>query len=148
APGASPVCEVVMPGAEFHTCRATEAELEAEYLGFALVATPRPEDSAGPGDEKLLDPKSHWLWGTLRRFVPDYRSALLAALLSNVLMLVTGLVTSVVYDKVIPHQAFVTLWALATGAGVAIVFDLLSRQLRSHLIDTAGKKADLLIGSL
>jgi len=45
---------------------------------------------------------------------------------------VSGLVTSVVYDKVIPHQAFVTLWSLATGAAIALVFDLIARQLRSH----------------
>ena len=146
--GQSPMCEIVMPGPEFHTCRATESELSQEYLGFALVATPLPEQVASGRDPALLDPKGHWLWGTLRRFVPYYRSAMLAALLSNVLMLVSGLVTSVVYDKVIPHQAFVTLWALAAGAALAISFDLVSRQLRSHLIDTAGKKADLIIGSL
>jgi ATP-binding cassette subfamily C protein LapB len=56
----------------------------------------------------------------MRRFVPYYRSALLAAMLSNILMLVTGLVTSVIYDKVIPHQAYVTLWSLAAGAGLAL----------------------------
>jgi ATP-binding cassette subfamily C protein LapB len=150
APGVSPMCEVVMPGQEFHTCRATESELELEYLGFALVATPQPQqkhDAAGR-EQALLNTDGHWLWGTLRRFIPYYRSAMVASLLSNVLMLVSGLVTSVVYDKVIPHQAFVTLWALAGGAAIALVFDLLSRQLRSHLIDTAGKKADLIIGSL
>ena len=149
-PGVSPMCEVVMPGPEFHVCRASESELELEYLGFALVATPQPAQAAGSGhrEEPLLDMSGHWLWGTLRRFIPYYRSAMLAALLSNVLMLVSGLVTSVVYDKVIPHQAFVTLWALAAGGALALMFDLLSRQLRSHLIDSAGKKADLIIGSL
>jgi ATP-binding cassette subfamily C protein LapB len=150
ARGVSPMCEVVMPGQEFHVCRATESELDVEYLGFTLVATPLPQQqaSAGGHEQALLDKEGHWLWGTLGRFIPYYRSAMLAALLSNVLMLVSGLVTSVVYDKVIPHQAFVTLWALAGGAFVALVFDLLSKQLRSHLIDTAGKKADLIIGSL
>ncbi len=148
--GQSPVCEVVMPGQEFHVCKASEAELEGEYLGFALVATPMPDQASGTAgaEDALLDPSGHWLWGTLRRFIPYYRSAMLAALLSNVLMLVTGLVTSVIYDKVIPHQGFVTLWALAAGALIALVFDLVARQLRSHLIDTAGRKADLIIGSL
>jgi ATP-binding cassette subfamily C protein LapB len=63
-------------------------------------------------------------------------------------MLVTGLVTSVIFDKVIPHQAFVTLWALAIGGALALVFDLSARQLRAHLIDLAGRKADLLVGSI
>jgi len=147
-PGVSPMCEVCMPGAEFHICRASESELELEYLGFALVATPAPAEKNTGREPALLDSEGHWLWGTLRRFIPYYRSAMVASLLSNVLMLVSGLVTSVVYDKVIPHQAFVTLWTLAVGAGIALVFDLLSRQLRSHLIDSAGRKADLIIGSL
>jgi ATP-binding cassette, subfamily C, bacterial LapB len=95
----------------------------------------------------MREPHAHWLWGTLRKFLPYYRSALLAALLSNVLMLVTGLVTSVVFDKVIPHQAFVTLWALAAAGFAAVAFDLLARQLRAHLIDSAGRKTDLLIGA-
>ncbi len=140
--------DVVMPGPDSMTCQATEAELVGEYTGFAFVASPKPAVQAPLGDDVLLDPGKHWLWGTLRRFIPYYRSALLAAFLSNILMLASGLVTSVVFDKVIPHQAFVTLWALATGGAVAIVFDLIARQLRTHLIDSAGKKADLIIGSL
>ena len=83
----------------------------------------------------------------MRRFVPLYRSALLAALLSNTLMLVIGTVTSVIYDKVIPHKAFVTLWALAVAGGIALLFDLAARQLRAYLIDLAGKKTDLLVGT-
>lgn len=144
--------DIVMPGREHHACQASETELAAEYTGIALVATPRPQVSTGTGGDGearlLADPAQHWLWGTIRRFVPYYRSALLAALLSNVLMLVTGLVTSVIFDKVIPHQAFVTLWALAIGGGLALVFDLTARQLRTHLIDMAGRKADLLVGSI
>jgi ATP-binding cassette, subfamily C, bacterial LapB len=140
--------DIVMPGREHHACKATEAELVGEYTGLALVATPLAA-TAGPAQDAQLmrDPASHWLWGTMRRFVPYYRSALLAALLSNVLMLVTGLVTSVIYDKVIPHQAYVTLWALAGGAAIALGFDLMARQLRAYLIDMAGRKADLIVGS-
>ena len=141
--------DIVMPGREHHACQASEAELAAEYTGVALVATPLAAPSAAPQHAELLrDPSSHWLWGTMRRFAPYYRSALMAAMLSNVLMLVTGLVTSVIYDKVLPHQAYVTLWALAAGAGIALAFDLMARQLRAYLIDMAGRKADLIVGSL
>ena len=140
---------VVMPGRESHELVAAESELVAEYTGIAIVCTPVVEARAARDDAAMLrDPKTHWLWGTLRRFVPYYRSALLAALLSNLLMLVSGLVTSIVFDKVIPHQAFVTLWALAGAAGLALVFDLAARQLRAHLIDIAGRKADLIVGSI
>ena len=144
------LCTVVMPGPTPQELTATEAELAAEYAGIGLVATPRPvaaARTANPNPGESADPAGHWLWGTLKRFVPYYRSALLAALLSNTLMLVTGTVTSVIYDKVIPHQAFVTLWALAAAGGLALLFDLAARQLRAYLIDLAGKKADLLIGT-
>ncbi|MCW5635575.1 MAG: type I secretion system permease/ATPase [Rubrivivax sp.] len=145
--------EIVMPGPEHHACSASQAELEAEYSGVALVATPQPAPETARRTESaeeaaaLHDPSRHWLWGTLRRFVPYYRSALLAAFLSNLLMLVTGLATAVIYDKVIPHQAFVTLWAIATACALAIAFDLVARQLRAYLIDMAGRKVDLIVGS-
>ena len=142
--------DVVMPGREHHACTATEAELQAEYTGTALVCSPQAAAVASHRSdiELLRDPGSHWLWGTMRRFVPYYRAALLAALLSNVLMLVTGMVTSVIYDKVIPHQAYVTLVTLAIGAALALAFDLMARQLRAYLIDMAGRKADLIVGSI
>lgn len=140
--------DVVMPGREHHACSAAEAELVGEYTGIALVATPLVQEApAVRADPEAADPARHWLWGTMRRFVPYYRSALVAALLSNVLMLVTGLTTSVIYDKVIPHQAFVTLWALASACGIALLFDYIARQLRAYLIDAAGRKSDLIVGA-
>ena len=144
--------EVVFPGPEAAAVPATTAELEPEYSGFMLAVSPQDAAPGSNPDSPLLKLGdkglgSHWLWGTLKRFTPYYRASMLAALLSNVLMLVSGLVTSVIYDKVIPHQAMVTLWTLAVGAAVALLFDLFARQLRSHLIDLAGRKADLVIGA-
>ncbi|WP_457427546.1 type I secretion system permease/ATPase [Roseateles sp. P5_E7] len=144
--------EVVFPGPEAAAVPATTAELEPEYSGFMLAVSPLESAHSARVESPMLKLgdrglAAHWLWGTLKRFVPYYRASMLAALLSNVLMLVSGLVTSVIYDKVIPHQAMVTLWTLAVGAAVALLFDLFARQLRSHLIDLAGRKADLIIGA-
>jgi ATP-binding cassette subfamily C protein LapB len=118
-----------------------EAELSARHTGFVLLAGPR-EASSSPAEDG-----GHWFWSVLRRFAPHYRAVMLAALLSNLLMLTSGLVTSVIYDKVIPHQAFVTLWSLAAVSLVALSFDMVARQLRSHIIDLAGKRTDVLVGS-
>lgn len=128
-------------------------EMSAHYAGEALLVSPEPAASAvSGGSAQAADAAEalggHWFWRTLRRYVPYYRGAMLAALLSNVLMLLIGLFTSVVYDRVIPHQAMVTLWTLGIGAFVAIAFDMTARQLRAHLIDHAGKKADLALGSV
>jgi ATP-binding cassette subfamily C protein LapB len=144
--------EVVFPGPEAAAVPATTAELDPEYSGFILAVSLIQATQSSRAESPLLQMRgqgwsSHWLWGTLKRFIPYYRASMVAALLSNVLMLASGLVTAVIYDKVIPHQAMVTLWTLAIGAGVAMLFDLFARQLRSHLIDLAGRKADLVIGA-
>lgn len=139
------------PGEPAVEVQASEAELLSEYAGCALIASPRMNERGGPqtyGEDEVLPPGRHWLWGTMLRYAPYYRGAMLAALLTNVLMLFTGLFTSVVYDRVIPHQAYATLWSMGIGALLAIGFDLMARQLRSHLIDLAGKKAEVAMASI
>lgn len=144
-----PRFEVLVPGIDAVPCRLGAEAIERLAGPAVLVATPRPDPAGHAADAAWIrDPDRHWLWGTLRRFLPYYRSALVAALLSNLLMLVTGLATSVVFDKVIPHRAFVTLWTIATACALAIAFDLMARQLRAYLIDMAGRKVDLLLGSM
>jgi ATP-binding cassette subfamily C protein LapB len=137
--------ELVMPAAGMQKMVAREDELLAESTGVLLLAAPLAESRQAEGDTPAL--RDHWLWGTIRQLSPYYRAAMLAALLSNVLMLATGMFTSIVFDKVIPHNALATLWAVALGALLAVAFDLAARQLRNQLIDTAGKKADLALGA-
>ncbi|HET8871224.1 MAG TPA: type I secretion system permease/ATPase [Aquabacterium sp.] len=139
--------EVIMPGADNQACTATEEELLPEYSGFALVATLKA-GSRHALSKDAREPKAHWLWGTIKRYTPYYRASMFAALLSNVLMLMTGLFTSAVYDKVIPNNAMATLWSLGAGALMAIAFDMAARQLRSYLIDMAGKKSDQALSNL
>ncbi len=140
--------EVVMPGAGGEVITASEDELLPEYSGYALLAALKSSNAHGTQVSKEGDPDAHWLWSTLKNYLPYYRGAMVAALLSNMLMLVTGFFTSVVYDKVIPHKAMATMWAMGVAAILGIVFDLIARQLRSYLIDIAGKKADLAMGNI
>jgi ATP-binding cassette subfamily C protein LapB len=143
--------EVVFPGGDAKACDASLDELEGEYSGFCLLVSPAEKSRAQSRAHSHLielDATDHWLWGTLKRFMPYYRGAMLAALLSNVLMLGTGMVTAVIYDKVIPHQdALATLWTLVIGGALCVAFDLFAKHLRADLIDLAGRKADLIIGS-
>lgn len=127
----------------------SEADLQESYGGYALVATLKPKLDARAND--LLLPKAqsegHWLFSTLWRYRHYFYSAALAALLANILTLASTFFTMNVYDRVIPTQAYVTLWSLAIGVLIAIVFEFTSRQVRAYLIDVAGKKADLILGS-
>ena len=53
-----------------------------------------------------------------------------------------------VYDRVVPNHAFVTLWSLAVGVSIAMLFEFIARNVRAHVLDVAGKKADLVMGAL
>ncbi len=99
-------------------------------------------------EEPELVPAGHWLLGTLWRYRRYYRSAAIGTVLINVLSLASIFFTMNVYDRVVPNQAFVTLWSLAIGVIIAMLFEAFARYIRSHLIDTAGKKADLVLGTL
>jgi ATP-binding cassette subfamily C protein LapB len=96
---------------------------------------------------ELLDEKGHWFWRVVRHFRGYYVEAAIAAVMVNVLALASIFFTMNVYDRVVSNQAYTTLWTLAIGVGIALAFEYLLRNLRAWLLDSAGKKADLLLGS-
>lgn len=138
---------VVIPEVSTTPVEMTQEEMDAFHSGYAILAKPRarPDDRAG---EMLPTPKGHWLFSTLWRYRRYYRSAAIAALLANILALASIFFTMNVYDRVVPNQAFVTLWSLGIGVLVAMVFEALIRFVRAHLLDVAAKKADLVLGSM
>ncbi|MBV4414546.1 type I secretion system permease/ATPase [Enterobacteriaceae bacterium YMB-R22] len=124
------------------------ADLAKDFTGYALLASRKPEMKSGI-DNILpeVNREGHWLFSTLWRYRHFFYSAAMAALLANILTLATTFFTMNVYDRVVPNQAYATLWSLAIGVIIAIIFEFTSRQIRAWLIDVAGKKADLILGS-
>jgi ATP-binding cassette, subfamily C, bacterial LapB len=121
-------------------------ELESIYVGYLFLVKQEYRGDMG-FDVHLHDNKTHWLLQTLKDSAPIYRDALIASVLVNIFALVSPLFIMNVYDKVVPNLAFESLWVLAIGAGIAYIFDLVMRQLRSYLIDVAGKKVDIIVSS-
>ncbi|WP_192021641.1 type I secretion system permease/ATPase [Shewanella sp. WPAGA9] len=99
------------------------------------------------GTEHHKETKRHWLLAAFDEVKPFYGSFLIGSLAINLLALVTPLFTMNVYDRVVPNQAIDTLWVLASGASIAIVFDWLLRQARTRLADVAGKQVDIKLSS-
>lgn len=67
---------------------------------------------------------------------------LVAAFGSNVLGLATSLFVMVVYDRVLPNKAVESLYSLAIGVGLAVLFDTILRNARAKIVDRAGLDAD------
>jgi ATP-binding cassette subfamily C protein LapB len=116
-------------------------ELEAAYTGYAILVGRLQRFSAGTESERMAE-THHWFWGTLRREIPTYTEVALATLLINVFALASPLFFMNVYDRVVPNRAMETLWILALGLGLVLVFDLMLKILRGYFIDVAGKRAD------
>ncbi|MBZ6392453.1 MAG: type I secretion system permease/ATPase [Pantoea dispersa] len=139
--------QMILPEVGAQPVEIEHAEISEWYAGFAIFAKPTAKIDRRV-EEGLPENQKHWLFSTLWRYRRYYRSAAVASVLINVLALASIFFTMNVYDRVIPNQAFVTLWSLAIGVTVAMLFEATTRFIRAHLLDTAGKKADLIVGSL
>ncbi|GHA11569.1 type I secretion system permease/ATPase [Oceanisphaera arctica] len=139
-------CRVMLPGSGEGEQWLSFEKLSASYNGHVIFTKPKFRfDERSP---KILDSHDgHWFWGTLRRSFSIYRDVLIGSLLINIFALVTPLFTMNVYDKIVPNLSFDSLWVLAIGAGIVFLFDFLLRMLRSHFIDVAGKKSDVLLSA-
>jgi ATP-binding cassette, subfamily C, bacterial LapB len=139
--------------------------IDKAYCGYCLFVRPPREDSSSRREYAAGDLNEtnraaaagigaapaakgrHWFWSTIWRFKGYYFEVACATVMINVLALAGTFFTMNVYDRVIPNLAFVTLWTLATGVALAMLFEFIARNLRAWLLDSAGKKADLLLGS-
>lgn len=122
-------------------------DLLQQAAGYFIFIKPPVRRDERAGVHLATHPTS-WFWGTLWHYRSYYSNVIIAAILVNVLTLAGTFFTMNVYDRVVPNQAYVTLWALALGTALAMTFEFAGRQLRSHLVDLAGKKADLVLGAM
>ncbi|MBP8814361.1 MAG: type I secretion system permease/ATPase [Laribacter sp.] len=121
--------------------------LTANHLGLSIFVKPRFSfERRAP---ELAEIRSrHWFWGTVYSSWPLYRDALVAALLINIFALVVPIVSMNVYDRVVPNMATDTLWVLAIGAAMVLVFDFLLKVTRGYLVDLSSKRIDVTLSAL
>jgi ATP-binding cassette subfamily C protein LapB len=124
----------------------SEPELMASYGGHCLLVKRRPK-TAQQDNEEINRDTTGWLWRVVWKFRRYYYDAVIAAVLINVLSTLGGLFAMHVYDRVIPMKAYSTLWALAIGVVVALLFEAGARHLRDYLVDLAARKSDIALAS-
>ena len=129
---------VSWPDAPDKTATVAPAEIGTRYNGHCILFRDNSEHTA---------PKGHWFWETINKSRGIYVEVIVASLLVNLFALVTPLFIMNVYDRVVPNQAFETLWVLASGVGLVFLFDILMKTLRGYFIDAAGKRADIILSS-
>jgi len=121
-------------------------ELAERYVGFSIFVKPEFQFEHRVEKQETQWAGS-WFWGTLKSFWPTYSQVLLAAVLINSFALASPLFVMNVYDRVVPNQAEETLWVLAIGVALVILFDFVLKSLRAYFVDNTGKRADVLLSS-
>jgi len=138
--------EVHMHGDKAKTTIAL-SELESLYTGYTIFV--QREHTFDERTPEVINVKSrHWFWGAMTDAWPIYRDVLLGSFLINLFALVSPLFIMNVYDRVVPNNATETLWVLAIGVTIAMVFDFIIKSLRGYFIDLAGKKVDVTLSAL
>ncbi|KAA2311689.1 type I secretion system permease/ATPase [Pseudooceanicola sediminis] len=117
-------------------------KLAKAYTGHAILMRPNYREDL----TRQSTTEGHWFWSALAASKWSYMQVILAAMLTSVLGLSTSIFSMVVYDRILPNEATESLIALSVGIGIALLFDFGIKTLRASFIDSAGARADLLMG--
>ena len=95
-----------------------------------------------PKKEKLLDEtrSKSWFWSPVKTFWRSYIEIGFLTFFINIFALAVPLFTMSVYDRVVPNNATETLFVLASGVIIILLFDIYFKSVRNHIIEKVGKK--------
>ncbi|WP_227317611.1 type I secretion system permease/ATPase [Cedecea davisae] len=140
------ICRVIVPELSERPIEMAAAAVAKEYGGELLLIRPQSHmDSRA--DDLVKTAEKHWFWHTLWGFRRYMFEAAALSVVINVLVLAMSIFTMTVYNRVLPNQTYVTLWTMAIGVSIALLFEFGARVARAWITDRAGKKIDLLLGA-
>ena len=98
-----------------------------------------------PKKEKILDEVKgkEWFWNPVKEFWRSYIEIGFLTLFINIFALAVPLFTMSVYDRVVPNNATETLFVLAIGVVIILLFDVYFKSVRNHIIEKVGKELGL-----
>jgi ATP-binding cassette subfamily C protein LapB len=121
-------------------------DLEQDHSGLIVLVRPADESDPVAADESATtvmpeDPAVNSIIALLTSAMLKRRTGtllqlILAAAVGNLLLVTMPIFSMAVYDRVLPHLAFETLWALSIGMAVVLLADLGLRYVRMKLIDS------------
>lgn len=92
--------------------------------------------------------RRHWMAGALSGHWRSVAFIMLAAIFINVFAVAFPVFSLNVYDRVLPNSAISTLWILAIGLLIVLLFDTILKLARGAIIDYVGRKIDHRLSSV
>jgi len=123
---------------------ALEKSFEIEYKklsGYKKALLIFREESKADLIDKT--PTNKWFWQPVKSFWRSYVEVGILTFFINLFALFVPLYIMIVYDRVVPNEAYDTLFVLSFGLIIALVFELVFKSVRTHIIDKTGKKLSL-----
>ncbi|MEG0151222.1 MAG: type I secretion system permease/ATPase [Comamonas sp.] len=117
--------------------------LAQEYSGLMCFVRPQFRFEKRAEQDGVPPRSSHWFWAVILENRRLYRDALLAAVLINLFALAMPLFSMNVYDRVVPNNAVETMWVLAVGIVLVLVFNFVLTTTRAYVVDAASKRVDV-----
>jgi ATP-binding cassette subfamily C protein LapB len=96
-------------------------------------------------NEFLAPHQPNWVLQEYFRHWPSLVHQSVGAFAINSLALAGSLFSMQMFDRIIPAQSLNTLWTLALGVALALVFSFVIKLARTHNADHSGKQTDLAI---
>jgi len=87
-----------------------------------------------------IDPNRDWFWKPVKSFWRKYVEIGLLTFFINFFGIAMSLFTMSVYNRVIPNNATETLFVLAGGVLVILLFDLFFKSVRNHIVEKINKE--------
>ena len=89
------------------------------------------------------DEKKSWFYEPLRHNWRVYIEIGILTLFINIFALAIPLFIMNIYNRVVPNQAYETLFVLASGTLLILIFDIILKYARSHIIEKVAKDLGL-----
>jgi subfamily B ATP-binding cassette protein HlyB/CyaB len=126
----------------------TPADFDSQYAGQVLLFIAASQGEAD-ADPTLKEPPAFgfkWFIPELLKHKNIWRDVLIASLAIQLMALATPLFTQTIIDKVIVHHTVSTLWVIAIGMLVFMVFTAAMTWLRQYLVLHTGNRIDAVLG--
>jgi subfamily B ATP-binding cassette protein HlyB/CyaB len=117
------------------------ADLERSWSGEAVLISPLPSS------EEQREFGFSWFLSKLFAERRLLRDVVAGALVMHLLALSVPIFFQILVDKVVPNQAFATLYTITAGVGILILFDGGFNYLRNYLLSFVTRKLDNVVSN-